>query len=143
MKRLITTAAAVFATAALAGAASSSAPVTLTFQKQFDPARTTANGTPTWTGTISGDGWSGSLEARLVDYAAAGVTEHVSVLHVVDAGARSFSFLGTGMFNNVTNRIVLDGEVDAGWMAGARVHDEAVRTDAASSRYVGTYRLSG
>ena len=143
MKRLITVAATIVAAASLAGAASSSAPVTLTFEKQFDAARTNANETPTWTGTISGDGWSGTLEARLVDSRAAGVTEHVSVLHIVGAGARSFSFVGSGTFNNVTNRIVLNGEVGSGWMAGAQVHDEALRTDASLSRFVGTYRLSG
>lgn len=143
MKKLITVAAAIVASASLAGAASSSAPVTLTFEKQYDPARSAANGTATWTGTISGDGWSGGLEARLVDWRAAGVTEHVSVLHLVEAGSRSFTFLASGMFNNVTNRIVLDGEVDSGWMAGAQVHDEALRTEPSLSRFVGTFRLSG
>lgn len=143
MKRLIRVAAGIVVAASIAGAASSDAPVALRFEKQFDAARTSANGTPTWTGTISGDGWSGSLEARLVDYRAAAVTEHVQVLHLVEAGARSFTFVGSGTFNNITNRIVLDGEVDSGWMAGAQVHDEALRTEPSLSRFVGTFRLTG
>lgn len=144
MKRLIMVAAATVAAAvSLAGAASSNAPVVLTFEKQYDPARSAETGTATWTGTISGDGWSGRLEAQLLTYAAAGDTEHIRVLHLVDAGPRSFTWIGRGTFNTVTNRILMSGEVGSGWMAGAQVLDRALRVDADLSRYVGTYRLSG
>ena len=143
MKRSIVLLAAILAAVVTAPAASTSAPVTLAFDKRFDPARTAANGAPTWTGTIAGDGWSGSLEAVLTDYRASGVVEHVCVTHAVDAGTRSFTWEGCGTFNNVTNRIVLNGEVVSGWMAGARVHDDATRFDPSISRFVGEYRLAG
>ena len=71
------------------------------------------------------------------------MTEQIQVLHLVEAGARSFTFVGRGTFNNVTNRIVLNGEVGSGWMAGAQVHDEALRTEPSLSRFVGTFRLTG
>jgi hypothetical protein len=129
--------------AAAAPAASTSAPVLLRFDKQFDPARTSVNGAPTWTGTVSGDGWTGALEAVLVDYRAGGVAEQICVRHAVAAGERSFVFVGCGTFNNVTNGIVLNGTVTSGWMGGAQVHDQAFRVDQSASRYEGTWRLSG
>ena len=118
----------------------SSEPTTVEFEKSFDPAATEANGTPTWTGTItSGDG--GTIEMRLVDYRANGMIEHLVLDFILttDDGVTTARMAGT--FNNQTQRTVLNGTVTGGVLAGATAHEEGLRTDADTSSFVGSLQI--
>lgn len=118
-------------------------PAVVHLEKSFDLGATIANGgVPTWTGTVSGAA-DGTLEVVLLSYRATGVVEHIRVELRVAAGDRSMTIRGNGVFNNETNRFVLAGKVVDGWREGARVHEESVRTDAATSSWVGMLSLVG
>lgn len=112
------------------------APVVISFEKQFDPEATERNGTPTWTGTVPG----GTLEVRLVDYSVTGTAEHIVVDFIV-MGPISFTARVGGIFNTVTERTTLNGQVTSGMFEGARVHEEGLRVDAATSRFLGTITI--
>lgn len=132
---------AVFATGMLlVGAAPAAgapqAPKVISFEKQFDPEATAANGTPTWTGTVPG----GTLEVRLVDASASGPVEHLVVDFIV-VGPITFTARVRGPFNPATERTALNGRVTSGMFEGARVHEEGLRIDEATSRFVGTIRV--
>jgi hypothetical protein len=128
---MLTAGVVLLATAPVAGA--SQAPEVIRFEKQFDPVATALNGTPTWTGTVPG----GTLEVRLVDYSASGAVEHIVVDFIV-VGPTSFTARVGGIFNTKTERTALNGQVTSGMFEGARVHEEGLRVDAATSRFVGT-----
>ena len=119
-------------------AQASSKPIVIEFQKQFDPAATEVNGTPTWTGTTS-DG--GTVEVRLIDYRATGKVEDLTVDFIVAIDEVSFVARVAGMFNGSTERTKLNGTVVSGWLEGARVHEEGLRTDANTSHFIGTLTI--
>lgn len=109
------------------------APQVISFEKEFDPVATELNGTPTWTGTVRG----GTLEVRLVEFSASGAAEHIVVDFIV-VGPTSFTARVGGIFNTATERTALNGQVTSGMFEGAQVHEEGLRVDAATSRFVGT-----
>jgi hypothetical protein len=113
------------------------APVVISFEKQFNEDATDDNGgIPTWTGTVPG----GTLEVRLLDGWASGPVEHL-VLDFIVAGPFTFTARVRGTFNPATERTALNGTVTSGMFEGARVHEEGLRVDAATSRFVGTIRI--
>lgn len=119
-------------------ARASSGPIVIEFQKQFDAAATEVNGTPTWMGTTS-DG--GTVEVRLIDYRATGKAEHITVDFIVATDEVSFVARVAGIFNLSTERTTLNGTIVTGWLEGARVHEEGLRTDANTSHFVGTLQI--
>jgi hypothetical protein len=128
--------------AAAHGAAASSEPVAITFDKQFDLAKTIANGTPTWSGTVSGD-VTGTLETRLIlPTKPSGEVEHVVFDFIVTAGVASFTARLEGVFNARKDTIIMNGVVSDGWLEGARVHEAGVGVDRTTSRYQGTLRVA-
>lgn len=135
--------AAVLATVAVAASAPpaiAAAPVTWSFDVTFDPSATLANGTPTWTGTVSGPA-SGSVEVNLLSARLAGQALHIGLEYAISAGSMSQTIELAGVFNEVTLRAVSNGRVTGGWLAGARVHQEAERIDSSTGRLVGSVRV--
>lgn len=116
------------------------ATTTIEFQKSFDPAATAANGTPTWTGTIT-SGSGGTIEMRLVDYREAGKVEHLVLDFTIDQGGIVTTARMSGTFNNSTEQTVLNGTVTSGPWEGATAHEQGVRTDADASAFTGWLRL--
>lgn len=115
-------------------------PVTIEFEKSYDPAATAANSTPTWTGTIT-SGSGGTIEMRLVDYRANGKIEHLVLDFYVDHGGDLTIARMAGTFNNETQQTVLNGSVSSGPYAGSTAHEEGLRIDADTSSFVGWLRL--
>ena len=140
MKRfLIVVSALILAVAAGSSTAmASQSPTVIPFDKHYNPAASAANGTTTWTG-VAGHG--ATVQVRLVDFRLSGDAEHLTVDWTVSMGSRSFDARLTGIFDDSTERAVLNGVVTAGWLRGAQVHEEGIRVDAATSRIQGTLQL--
>ena len=122
-------------TATAAGAATSSEPVRLGFDKSIsDPVGLV------WTGSVSGD-VSGGLTTRLTGLRVSGPIWHVRFDWIVTAGQRSFVADLTGTLNNDTGQVVMDGSVAQGWLRGAHVHEEGQPVDPTTLRFVGAIRI--
>lgn len=141
-KHLLVLAVALAAVAGLLAArpAAATTPVTWSFDVTFDLSATIANGTPTWTGTVSGPG-SGSVEVKLLSARLAGEALHIGLEYTISAGSMSQTIELVGVFNEVTLRAVSNGGVTGGWLDGARVHQDAERIDSAVGRLVGSLRI--
>ncbi|MDP8905595.1 MAG: hypothetical protein M3N29_09860 [Chloroflexota bacterium] len=111
----------------------SNAPIRISFDKSIvDPGGV-------WEGTVSG-AVDGDLTTHLLAAPdETGQVWHVSFDWVVVADDPDYSFvaLTEGILNLRTGRVVMNGTVDSGWMAGARVHEEGQLIDAASLRFQG------
>lgn len=118
----------------------SPAPVTIHFAKSYDPAATNANGTPTWTGTLT-SGATGTIEMRLVDYRADGEIEHLVLDFFINTTEGQTTARLAGTFNNTTERTVLNGTVGTGPWAGATAHEQGLRIDEDTSSFEGWVRL--
>ncbi len=117
--------------AATAATSGGSSPHVLTFTKS-DP-----EGDFVWDGTVGGDA-DGTLQTRLTAARASGDILHVEFEWEVTAGADSFLAELTGILNQRTGAVVMNGTVVDGAMAGARVHEAGQLTDPATSEFQGT-----
>ncbi len=110
-------------------------PVRLTFTKAIaDPANFT------WAGEVAGD-VTGKLETQLTSKTGDGIIWHVEFDWIVTAGEQSFTARLSGILNNQTGKVVMNGEVVEGWLMGAQVHEEGQLVDAATLGFTGTIRI--
>jgi hypothetical protein len=109
-------------------------PVRLEFEKCLvDPAGI-------WEGSVSGD-IQGDLRTELRELRVTGEVWQVRFAWIIDAGAHSFTADLSGILNTVTGRVVMNGQVTEGYLAGARVHEDGQLVDAVNSCFVGTIRI--
>ena len=59
----------------------------------------------------------------------------------IDAGAESFTAHLSGVLNNVTGSVVMDGTVVDGFLEGAQVHEQGHLVNAETLRFEGTIRV--
>ncbi len=121
----------------LAVPARASSPVNLTFEKE--------SVTPgAWEGTVSGD-INGDLNSFLTTCTGpnpcSGRIWHVEFDWVIDAGAESFTAHLSGVLNNVTGSVVMNGTVVEGFLEGAQVHEAGQLVNAATLGFEGTIRI--
>jgi hypothetical protein len=121
----------------LAVPARASSPVNLTFEKAA-----VAEGA--WEGAVSGD-ISGDLTTFLTacngPKPCTGPIWHVEFDWVIDAGSESFTAHLSGVLNNVTGSVVMNGTVVDGFLEGAQVHEEGQLVNAATFGFEGTIRI--
>ncbi len=108
-------------------------PINLTFDKS-------AVAPGVWEGTVSGD-VEGTLTTVLVDLRERGPTWHVEFDWIIGAGDQSFTARLRGILNTQTGRVVMNGTVTEGWLAGAQVHEEGELIDPTTLRFQGTIRV--
>src|SRR5262245_51491244 len=123
--------------AAPAGAA---APLCLTFEKQsVEPV-----GSGEWEGRVSGD-VDGDLRTVLTGCngpnPCSGTIWHVEFDWIIDAGAESFTAHLTGVLNNATGAVVMNGTVVDGFLQGAQVHEEGQLVNPQTLAFQGTIRV--
>ena len=113
-----------------------------TFTKHFDVAKTMTTGVPTWSGTVSGD-IVATLEARFIaaESWSSGPIEHIVFEWTIASGSGSSEVRMAGIFDTRTGRVVMNGVVTSGPLAGARVHEQAQPIDAFGG-YAGSGRLT-
>ena len=80
-----------------------------------------------WFGNVTGD-IDGNLETRVVGADQSGHILHIQTEWSVDAGTESFEAALVGILDTRTGRLVLNGEVTSGYLAGAQVHDQGRMT---------------
>jgi hypothetical protein len=121
----------------LAVPAKASSPVNLTFEKE-----SVAPGA--WEGTVSGD-INGDLNSFLTactgPKGCSGRIWHVEFDWVIDAGAESFTAHLSGVLNNVTGSVVMNGTVVEGFLEGAQVHETGQLVNAETLGFEGTIRI--
>jgi hypothetical protein len=116
-------------------AGASSPPLHLAFDK------TLASTDPlTWTGTVTGD-IEGDLTTVLLAIEEAGPVGLVEFDWIVDAGPLSFTARLTGILNNETGGVEMDGTVVKGYLAGAQVHEKGQLVDPATLRFQGSIQI--
>lgn len=81
----------------------------------------------------TGDG--GTIEMWVYDVSFAGNVQKFTATLQLSLGGRSLTAVLDGQFNFSTARVVLNGVVVDGWLAGAQVHEE--------SRYTGDDPVTG
>lgn len=120
--------------AAPAGAA---APLGLTFEKK-------AVAVGVWEGSVSGD-VDGDLTTVLTGCTGpnpcSGEIWHVEFDWIIDAGAESFTAHLSGVLNNVTGAVIMNGTVVDGFLQGAQVHEEGQLVDAATLAFEGSIQV--
>jgi hypothetical protein len=118
----------------LAAPASATPPLNLTFEKE-------AVAVGVWEGSVSGD-VNGDLRTVLTSCSGpapcSGQIWHVEFDWIIDAGTESFTAHLSGMLNNLTGSVVMDGTVVDGFLQGAQVHEEGQLVNAATLRFEGT-----
>lgn len=115
-------------------AMASNAPIRISFDKSIvDPAA------GVWEGTVSG-----AVDGDLTTHLLAAPDETGQIWHVsfdwevvADNPEYSFVALTEGILNLNTGHVVMNGTVDSGWMAGARVHEEGQLIDGDTFRFQG------
>lgn len=93
-----------------------------------------------WEGTVTGD-IEGDLRTELTSLRVAGPIWHVTFDWIVTAGAQSFVADLSGTLNTLTGRVVMNGTIVEGYLAGAQVHEEGQLVDAENSCFAGTIRI--
>jgi hypothetical protein len=108
----------------------SSAPVVVTFEKQFDAAASTAT-LLVWQGVVEANGLIGNLVSS-IDLTAPGTQQTGSVLHAtvrwVATGDVAFEIVTTGVINFQNGAVRTNGHGISGLGAGAVVHQEGQLT---------------
>jgi hypothetical protein len=111
--------------------------VHLTFEKE-------AVAAGAWEGTVAGD-INGDLTTFLTACSGpnpcSGQVWHVEFDWIIDAGAQSFTAHLSGILNNRTGSVVMNGPVVEGFLEGAQVHETGHLTDAGTLRFEGTIRV--
>lgn len=83
----------------------------------------TSAGSLNWLGGVTGD-VTGRLETRVVGARQSGHILHIQTEWSVAAGAQSFDASMAGTLDTKTGRLLLNGEVTSGYLAGARAHNQ-------------------
>jgi hypothetical protein len=121
----------------LAAPASATPPLNLTFEKE-------AVAVGVWEGSVSGD-VNGDLRTVLTSCSGpapcSGQIWHVEFDWIIDAGTESFTAHLSGMLNNLTGSVVMDGTVVDGFLQGAQVHEEGQLVNSATLRFEGSIRV--
>jgi hypothetical protein len=132
MKKVLLVLLAVTAVAASAGAAAgSNAAVVIPFEKHWV-------GPGHYVGTACG---GGAIDMQISDSSVTGDVQHfTATVQLTCAGGTSTALLD-GSFNFSTGKTVLNGEVVAGRLAGAQVHEEGQLVGFDPLTFVGTVQL--
>ena len=80
-------------------------------------------GPGTWAGTVAGD-VTGSLRTVLNAAEVSDGILHVNFDWVIGAGSQSFTANLDGTLSLKSGRVVMNGTVVDGWLAGAHVHEQ-------------------
>lgn len=96
--------------------------------------------TGVWEGTVTGD-IEGDLRTELTELRVTGPIWHVRFNWIISAGEQSFTADLRGILNTVTGRVVMNGRIVEGYLAGAQVHEQGQLVDAENSCFVGTIRV--
>jgi hypothetical protein len=107
---------------ALLGRHAASAPLLLTFHK-------TSVAEGVWEGTVWHGNVAGDLRTELTALRVAGPIWHVRFDWIIDVAGRSLVADLSGILNTNTGKVVMNGVVDRGDLAGARVHEEGQLID--------------
>jgi hypothetical protein len=91
-----------------------------------------------YVGTVDG---GGTIEMWLSDKSVIGNTQHFDATVAVNASGGTFTAFVSGQINFSTGRVVLNGTVTSGWMAGARVQEESQLIDPATGSFTGTIQV--
>ncbi|HEV2131842.1 MAG TPA: hypothetical protein VGR27_12095 [Longimicrobiaceae bacterium] len=93
-----------------------------------------------WEGTVAGD-IEGDLRTELTELRVTGPVWHVRFNWIITAGEQSFTADLKGILNTVTGRVVMNGRIVEGYLAGAQVHEQGQLVDADRSCFAGTIRV--
>ncbi len=81
-----------------------------------------------WFGSVSGD-INGNLETQVVGVMYSGKIWHIQTIWTVtDAGAQNFVAELDGILDTSSGKLLLNGAIVSGHLAGARVHEDGVLT---------------
>jgi len=133
MRRLMTSMVATLAMVAALAAPATAAqrPVILTFEKAWAA-------TDYYVGTV---GSGGTIEMWLSNKSVIGNTQHFDATVEIDAPSGDFTAFVSGQINFSTGRVVLNGAITTGWLAGARVQETSQLTDPATGSFSGTIQI--
>jgi hypothetical protein len=91
-----------------------------------------------YVGTVDG---GGTIEMWLSDKSVIGNTQHFDATVQVDSPSGAFTAFVSGQINFSTGRVVLNGTITSGWLAGARVQEESQLIDLATGSFTGTIQV--
>jgi hypothetical protein len=91
-----------------------------------------------YVGTVDG---AGTIQMWLSNKTVIGNTQHFEATVEVDSPSGAFTAFVSGQINFSTGRVVLNGTVTSGWLAGAQVQEESQLTDPATGSFTGTIRI--
>lgn len=106
-------------------------PIVLGFEKQWAAP-------DYYVGTVEG---GGTIEMWLFDKSVIGNTQHFGATVEVASPGGSFTAAVSGQINFSTARVVLNGTVTSGWLAGAQVREESQLVDPDTGRFIGTIQI--
>lgn len=92
-----------------------------------------------YVGTVAG---GGTIEMWLSNKSVIGNTQHFDATVDVSSASGTFTAFVSGKINFSTGRVVLNGTVTSGWLAGAQVHEVSQLIDPATGGFAGTIRLT-
>lgn len=133
MRRLFTSMATGLALAAAIGGpvAAAERPIVLEFAKAWAAENY-------YVGTVSG---GGTIEMWLSNKSVIGNTQHFDATVEVSTTDGGFTAFVSGQINFSTGRVVLNGTITDGWLAGARVQEESRLVDPSTGAFTGTIRI--
>ena len=132
MNRIVSTAVALLLLLVAAPTAAAQRPIVIEFEKQWAAP-------DYYVGTVE-DG--GTIEMWLFDKSVIGNTQHFSATVDVTSPGGSFRAVVSGQINFSTGRVVLNGTVTSGWLAGAQVREESQLVDPVTGSFIGTVQIN-
>lgn len=120
---------------AVAAPVASAAPV---LRLSFDKVETSPG---VWHGTATG-AVTGPIVVTLTGAPdTTGAVWHIGIDWVIDAGSDSFTAQLAGTLDPATGRVVLDGAVTSGYLAGSRAHLDGAIVDPSDLEIAGTLQI--
>jgi hypothetical protein len=117
------------------------------FDKAYNVTESEAAGTAVFTGTVDG-AVSGTLKSTLLEATENGkgtITLVTFEWAIADGnlsdGDQSFTAVASGTLNSSTGKVVMNGEVVSGYLAGAKFIEEGQLVDPATFRFQGSMKL--
>ncbi len=132
MIRMVSTAVAFMLLLVVAPTAAAQRPIVIEFEKQWAAP-------DYYVGTVEG---GGTIEMWLFDKSVIGNTQHFSATVDVSSAGGSFRAVVSGQINFSTGRVVLNGTVTSGWLAGAQVREESQLVDPTTGSFTGTVHIN-